>query len=249
MSYIVFNPSATTPPLTTVSPHYGAKMLASFSALNPPNNDWVITPRMHLGTDSSVKFYARSFPGSNSLDRFRVGVCTVSAIIIPGFQIVSGVTDVEAPTNWNEYVYDLSQYDGQNVYIGIRCVSNSAIAFLVDDFSVHSDGGYIVDNDDPSAPSFVNDLKGNYPNPFNPETTIRFSTAAKGPVAIDIYNIKGQLVRKLLNTTLEAGNHNIVFDGKDENGKFIASGMYFYKMQTGKFSSIRKMILMKQLYY
>ncbi|HQO18283.1 MAG TPA: choice-of-anchor J domain-containing protein [Candidatus Cloacimonas sp.] len=245
MSYIVFNPSATTPPLTTVSPHFGAKMLASFSALNPPNNDWVITPRMHLGTDSSVKFYARSFPGSNSLDRFRVGVCTVSAIIIPGFQIVSGVPDVEAPTNWNEYVYDLSQYDGQNVFIGIRCVSNSAIAFLVDDFSVHSDGGYIVDNDDPSAPSFVNDLKGNYPNPFNPETTIRFSTAAKGPVTIDIYNIKGQLVRKLLNTTLEAGNHNIVFDGKDENGKFIASGMYFYKMQTGKFSSIRKMILMK----
>ena len=172
--------------------------------------------------------------------------CSLSAIIIPGgFRYVTGTTYVEAPIVWHEYVYDLSQYDNQNVYIGIRCVSDHSGAFFVDDFSIHSDGGYIVANDDPSAPAFINALNGNYPNPFNPETTIRFSTAAKGPVAIDIYNIKGQLIRHLVKENMNAGNHTVVFNGKDDNDNYVASGMYFYKMQTGKFSSIRKMLLMK----
>ena len=246
MAYIVFNPSATTPPVTNLDPHSGAKMLASFSALSSINNDWIIAPRVHMGTNSTIKFFARSLSDSIGLDRFRVAVCSLSAIIIPGgFRYVTGTTYVEAPIVWHEYVYDLSQYDNQNVYIGIRCVSDHSGAFFVDDFSIHSDGGYIVANDDPSAPAFINALNGNYPNPFNPETTIRFSTAAKGPVAIDIYNIKGQLIRHLVKENMNAGNHTVVFNGKDDNDNYVASGMYFYKMQTGKFSSIRKMLLMK----
>jgi len=221
-------------------------MLASFSAMSSINNDWMIAPRVHLGTNSTVKFFARSLTDSTGLDRFRVGVCSLATIIIPGFMYVTGPTYVEAPIVWNEYVYDLSQYDNQNVYIGIRCVSSHSGAFLVDDFSIHSDGGYvIVSNDDPSAPAYINALNGNYPNPFNPETTIRFSTAAKGPVTIDIYNIKGQLVRHLVKDNLDAGNHSIVFNGKDDNDNSVASGMYFYKMHTGTFSDTRKMIMLK----
>lgn len=101
-----------------------------------------------------------------------------------------------------------------------------------------------VDNNDPVVPA-VTTLKGNYPNPFNPETTISFSVKENVPVTIEIYNIKGQLIRTLVNETKAPGNHTIVWKGDDDNGRSVSSGVFFYKMQAGKYSSTRKMILMK----
>ena len=244
MAYMVFNPTATVPPVTTITAHSGNKMAAAFASTTPPNNDWMVTPRMTLGTGSKIKFYAKSHTAQYGLERFRVGVSTLATIIPQGFQYVSGGTYVEAPTTWTEYIYDLSQYDGQQVYIGIRCVSNDAFIFFVDDFTVHSNGGS-VSNDDTTAPVLQTSLQGNYPNPFNPETTIRFSTAAAGPVRIDIYNARGQLVKSLMNESREAGNHSIVWNGTDNTGRSIGSGIYYYKMQAGSYTSTRKMVLMK----
>jgi len=244
MAYIIFNPSATTPPITTLTPHGGAKMAASFAANPAPNNDWMVTPRIHLGTNSAVKFYVRSHTTSYGLERYRVGVSILPNIIPQGFQYVSGPDYVEAPANWTEVIYDLSNYDNQNVYIGIRCVSDDAFVFYVDDFTVHSDGGY-VSNEDPAVPALQTSLNGNYPNPFNPETTISLSLKDTAPVKVEIFNLKGQLVKTLVNGTLPAGKHNLVWKGMDNNGKAVSSGVYFYKMSTGKYSSTKKMILMK----
>ena len=92
----------------------------------------------------------------------------------------------------------------------------------------------------------VTKLQGNYPNPFNPTTTISFSVAQTSSfVNLEVFNIKGQKVKKLLGEILPAGNHTIVWNGKDENGKAVASGVYFYKMNADKFISTKKMILMK----
>jgi len=245
MAYIVFNPSMTTPPLTTLTTHGGAKMLASFAATVPPNNDWVIAPRIHLGTGSAIRFYAKSHTAAYGLERFRVGVSTLPTTIPAGFQYVSGPEYVEAPLGWTEFAYDLSAYDGQNVWIGIRCVSNDAFIFYVDDFSVHSNGGNIVANGDTGVPTIVTALGGNYPNPFNPETTISFSVKEAAPVTIEIYNVKGQSVKTLVSETKVAGNHSVVWNGKDNNGRNVTSGVYFYKMKTGTYSSTKKMILMK----
>ncbi len=68
------------------------------------------------------------------LERFKVGVSTNTQINPDNFQIVSGTSYVQAPITWTEYIYDLSSYDNQNVYIGIQCVSNDAfIFFIIDD--------------------------------------------------------------------------------------------------------------------
>ena len=91
----------------------------------------------------------------------------------------------------------------------------------------------------------ITELKGNYPNPFNPNTTIRFSLKERGKVSIDIYNILGQKVKTLVNGDLPAGVHNLSWNGLDENKRPVASGVYFYKMQSGSYSNTRKMILMK----
>ena len=103
----------------------------------------------------------------------------------------------------------------------------------------------MTDNDDLDVALVNNTLLGNYPNPFNPETTISFSLKENGPVLLDIYNLKGQKVKTLVNEVMTSGKHNVVWNGTDENNRSVASGVYFYKMRNGKFSSTKKMILMK----
>ncbi len=250
MAFIIFNPSSTTPPVTSVSAHGGAKMAASFAAILPaqggtgPNNDWMITPRVHLGTNSALKFYARSM-SNTYLEDMRVGVSTIPAPIPQGFQnYLTGANPVQVPAAWTEYVFDLSAYDGQSIYLCIRNVSNDEFILFVDDFSIHSVGGS-VNNEDGVAPAVVTELKGNYPNPFNPETTISYSVRENVPVSIEIFNVKGQKVKTLVNEAKAAGNHSIVWKGMDDNNRPVSSGVYFFKMSAGKYSSTKKMIMMK----
>ncbi|MDD4310535.1 MAG: choice-of-anchor J domain-containing protein, partial [Candidatus Cloacimonetes bacterium] len=243
MAYIIFNPSATTPAITSVAAHGGAKMAASFASTVPPNNDWMITPRVNLGTESAVKFYARSM-NTTYLEDFRLGISDMPNITQQGFQYVTGANPVTVSATWTEYIYDLSAYDGQTVYLGIHCVSNNKFIFFVDDFSIHSVGGS-VGNEDGLAPVLFTELKGNYPNPFNPETTISFSVNDITPVTIEVFNVKGQKVKTLVNDSKAAGNHTVVWKGMDDNNRAVGSGVYFFKMSAGKYSSTKKMIMMK----
>ena len=87
---------------------------------------------------------------------------------------------------------------------------------------------------------------GNYPNPFNPSTTISYHLAAEGVAKLDIYNIKGQMVDTLVNEPKARGKHQVVWDGKDFEGREVASGIYFVRLSSaGKSSSTHKMVLMK----
>ena len=85
----------------------------------------------------------------------------------------------------------------------------------------------------------------NYPNPFNPETTISFTMPSKGHVSVQIYNIKGQLVQLLYDDEADAGLRTITWDGNDIAGNNVSSGIYFYKVQTDKETVVNKMLLMK----
>ncbi len=103
-----------------------------------------------------------------------------------------------------------------------------------------------VSNDDhviPQVQHFV--LHQNYPNPFNPETTISFELAEPDLVSIEIFNTRGQKIRRLLNKHYGTGQHNVAWDGCDEQGRAVSSGVYFYRMQTAQKSLSRKMLLLK----
>jgi hypothetical protein len=91
-------------------------------------------------------------------------------------------------------------------------------------------------------PTVVNnfELRQNFPNPFNPTTQIRFSLAEQSQVTLKVYNILGKEIATLVNDLKGAGTHEISFDGTG-----FSSGVYFYTLQTGKFTETRKMILMK----
>jgi len=88
-------------------------------------------------------------------------------------------------------------------------------------------------------------LAQNFPNPFNPSTTIMFDMREKGHVSLKIYNVAGQLVRTLVNGVKDAGHHKITWDGRNNDGVSIASGVYFYKMETKRFSQTRKMVMLR----
>ena len=91
----------------------------------------------------------------------------------------------------------------------------------------------------------VTKLLGNYPNPFNPTTTIRFSLCEPGVAKIDIYNIKGRLVKHLLDCEYSVGYHNVIWDGADNSGKQVSSGVYFYRMKTQTYTEMCKMLMIK----
>lgn len=90
-------------------------------------------------------------------------------------------------------------------------------------------------------------LRQNYPNPFNPETTITFEVPPtwNDRLTLQIFNLKGQLIKTLVNGFIPAGTHVIVWDSRDERGKPASSGSYFYKIKSGNFVAVRKMVLIK----
>jgi hypothetical protein len=88
-------------------------------------------------------------------------------------------------------------------------------------------------------------LLGNYPNPFNPETAIHFYLEKTSKVTLSIFNVKGQLIRTILQNELETGYHSINWNGKDGKQKELPSGIYFYQIKTENFSEIKKALLIK----
>ena len=89
------------------------------------------------------------------------------------------------------------------------------------------------------------ELEQNYPNPFNPSTTIRFNLPQTETVEMAIYNTLGQEVRTLVNQRYDAGQHSVVWDGRDNNGKRVSSGVYIYRIRAGHFVQSRRMNLVR----
>jgi len=88
-------------------------------------------------------------------------------------------------------------------------------------------------------------LRPNYPNPFNPSTTIGFSLLESADVRLEIYNLQGRKLKTLISARLGAGDHSTVWDGSDSAQRSLASGVYFYKLETGTGSGLGKCLLLK----
>lgn len=91
----------------------------------------------------------------------------------------------------------------------------------------------------------VTRLVGNYPNPFNPETRIVFETQRPGPVVITVHDVRGHRISELVREDLPAGHHQISWDGRDTQGRSVASGLYFCRMKAGDTQELMKMMLVK----
>jgi len=88
-------------------------------------------------------------------------------------------------------------------------------------------------------------LLGNFPNPFNPSTTIQLQIKKSAPVSVDVFNMRGQKVKTLVRENLDAGTHSYEWNGTNNESQTVASGIYFYTVHIGSFCQTRRMILMK----
>lgn len=88
-------------------------------------------------------------------------------------------------------------------------------------------------------------LQQNHPNPFNPETRILFQLPAASQVRIQIFNVRGELIQTLTDKIFAAGYHSLSWNGKDDSGKAVASGLYVYALEAGTFHQVRKMMLIR----
>ncbi|MBD3402218.1 T9SS type A sorting domain-containing protein [candidate division GN15 bacterium] len=101
-----------------------------------------------------------------------------------------------------------------------------------------------VDDDDLSLPGTFA-LAQNYPNPFNPTTTISFSLPEQAQVTLCVFNVLGQEVRRLIDATLPAGEHQVEWRARDDRGRELSSGVYLYRLEAGGFSDVKKMLLVR----
>lgn len=88
-------------------------------------------------------------------------------------------------------------------------------------------------------------LHANYPNPFNPMTSIAFEMGVPGLATVEVYDLRGMRVRELVSRRYEVGRHTVVWDGRDGTGRQVASGTYFYRLEAGEHSETKRMALIK----
>ncbi len=140
----------------------------------------------------------------------------------------------------NSYSETLNVFGDYAYHIVCNYAQGNSLPSENCEFSYTSDG-----EDEIITQPAINKLIGNYPNPFNPNTSFRFSIKENAPVKLSIYNVKGQLVTTLVDRQLTAGMHQIVWNGKDMNNRPVSSGLYLYRLETRNYTETKRAILMK----
>ena len=132
----------------------------------------------------------------------------------------------------------------------IEVSANQNINAISEEFTIEADQVIVqdfslTDNNSDSVNASVDNLIGNYPNPFNPTTTIKFEIKNDTHVKLNIYNIKGQLIKSLINKKIESGIHSIEWNGTDDCEKSVSSGFYLYGLETSTNAIFKKALLLK----
>ncbi len=167
------------------------------------------------GGDLNDKLFYQSSPLSPGID---AGTPDISGLNLPPYDLL-----------YNKRIWD-GLGDGMEV-IDIGCFEYNAPEYL--------------STDDYLIPTPLTLSLRNYPNPFNPETTILFFLPYPGRVRLDIFNVRGQRIITLLEGHRDPGEHRVVWDGRDERGNRVSSGIYFYRIKAGELTEQKKMILLK----
>ena len=147
----------------------------------------------------------------------------------PGNYVESSIT-----SNWTDPDYD----GGMVIYYQITAVDCSG------NESDASGSATATAVGDPAVPTKFA-LHGAAPNPFNPTTTIRFDIGAATHVSLRIYDVSGRVVRTLVERDMPQAQHSVVWDGMNDAGDQVSSGVYLYRLSAGNFSAVRKMVMLK----
>lgn len=230
------------------------------------------TLNIEIDFDTNVVGETNSAPISYVSDYFHITNVGDTADYTIGLNVID-ITEGWFMTWCHEDLSDVGLFEGCHHFTQPWSFNFPANAMLAADFQINNMGGaegmidfeYVITGGDLTEPlvlpftfrtvnfvsndngvAAVHDLKlTNYPNPFNPETTISYTLNKASQVKMEVYNILGQNVSTLVNKQQNAGNHTVVWNGKDKSNNDLSSGIYFYKLTSGTQSKMNKMILLK----
>lgn len=181
---------------------------------------------------------------------------SLTAIVSPNFNIVFDKIE-SGKSYWIDFYADLNgngSYTAPPTDHAWRLEANNVTGEQIVNFTHNTN---FTDIQWPGATTGINDqtsfgsvptefdMEQNYPNPFNPETTIQFALPNASQVKLEIHNMLGQRVRSLVNGQFNAGIHTAKWDGKDDFGRLLSSGVYFYRIEANQFAKTQRMVMMK----
>ncbi len=224
MAFIAFNPTTCTPSQTLPAPHGGDRFGACFASIptqGSTNNDWLISPKVQLGTNSVFKLWVKTHNDQWGKEKYKIGVSTTTNDP-SAFTIISDGAYEEAPTAWTEKTYSLVNYDNQEVYVAINCISEDVSIFMVDDIE-------IITNPISVANINKNSIKI-YPNP---------TTGLVNIEGIDNYN-ELQIIDIQGKTVIAINTFTNVLDVSD-----LPKGNYIIRIISDKSVITKKLTLIK----
>ncbi len=229
MAFICFNPSQAVPPPVNMAAHSGFRFGACFSAIPPhnPNNKWLISPRMTLGSDASIRFWVQTYNTYYGLEKYNVGVSTTGSNPT-NFVILNG-TPMDAPASWTRQSFSLSAYSGQDVYIGINCVSDNQFVFMIDDIEIGSALGM-----DESANKTGITL---YPNPARDHVFVNFGKAEMYVTNMTLLNETGTTLKEFPLNRMIGEVFTIPLSG-------LSPGLYYLVINSGEGRIVKKIAVM-----
>jgi hypothetical protein len=241
---------------TSVDAYRGGHSFADSRYGNSQNNAnsylRLSSPLDLIDADKPLITFAAKWSIEEVYDYARIQVSTngVSWISLPGeyTTMVSGQPSFTGSQHWVRERIDLSSYIGQEIQVRFLYHSDGGLpgdGFYFDDFAIvdYADTITHVGPGEEILPSSF--ISQNFPNPFNPSTTIHYGLEERSHVAITLYDYLGREIRTLVNDIVSPGNHTVVWDGRDETGIDVASGVYIYRMVTAGLVRSGKMLLVR----
>ncbi len=181
--------------------------------------------------------------GFSADDEFDVDVSVDGGTTWSPVEVVDGNQN-----SWQQRTFELTSLTDQVVLRFLACDLNSGglVEACIDDFAIEVFYDSLTDADDQGQPNLrLPSLAHNRPNPFNPSTVIAFRLPDAGAATLKVFDLDGRLVATLLRGDLPAGTHQVTWRGRDDHGRPVASGTYFYRLDAGDWSQTKRMILVK----
>lgn len=185
------------------------------------------------GSSYPIQWNSVNITGNAKIELFKGSNTTPTATIVSSTIVTNGIQMWSIPTTIPE---------DDDYKIKISSLTNTSVYdFSNDNFTITD----FVGNEDNQATPTITALHEVYPNPFKTNTTIKYSVKQAGNLSLEIYDVKGRLIRQLIHTNTQSGSFSAVWDGLDNYGVGVNSGVYFIQMKTDTYSFVRKMVLLK----
>ena len=228
MAFMAFNPYTTSPALTNALPDStgGLKYGACFAAADingGANDDWLVSPEVIIGGPAEIRFLAKAFSLNYSPERFKVLVSTTGSDPADFTNTITPLPYVQiTDTAWQQYSYDLSDWENQSVHVAINCVSEDAFIFCIDNIEIDTIG--TVGIAEPIGSSF-----GVYPNPANEKINLQDVSGSE----LTLFNSLGKVVFRKDNTL-----HSISIDVSA-----LPVGVYYLRVEKGSTSETTPLVI------